>query len=204
MKKIFFSLLFLDFCLFAGAQTLEISSKPYGPKYFMTVIKPTVNNFITLLSLNESQFEILMDRYKYERLDGGGRYLSFWNGNVDNFAFAKCVNTFSYSEIRDEIRFSVNYDMIYPSDAMTSLFRELRPYFKNETSGDNGYAVDFYAFKMGAFAYCFYIYSSKSSDGTLDYNVTAQKSILSDGKGKQAVSKGENKMREKKNKKTKK
>ena len=54
MKKLFFLCAMLAVGLYVQAQQLEVCTKPYGNDGSeMTVIKPTVANFLTLLAMIE-------------------------------------------------------------------------------------------------------------------------------------------------------
>lgn len=170
MKKVFALMLFaLQMSLSVVAQTLDVCYKPYEG-HSMTVIKPTINNFISLLSLSETQFESTMKRYKYFEENSSGKYRSFWNGSLDNFTYAMCVNTFSFNVMQNEIRFMVSHDMIYPSDAITSLYRGLKPYFQTSGVGADGLPIDLFSFKKDGFVYSFYIRNT----GTI-FDVTVTK-----------------------------
>ena len=85
MKK-FLALLFVLMSIDTYAQTLDVAYKSYGSDnyYTMTVIKPTVMNFITLLSLDEASFVSVMQKYNYFEEDNGGKYRTFGNGSLDN------------------------------------------------------------------------------------------------------------------------
>ena len=158
MKK-FIALLFVLVSINSYAQTLDVAYKSYGSDnyYTMTVIKPTVMNFITLLSLDEASFVSVMKKYKYFEEDNGGKYRTFGNGSLDNYAYAHCANSYSYSMTRDEIRFFVAKEMIYPSTAMTDLYRELRPYYKDSKPNEQGGSIDLYMFNYGNSSYSFFI-----------------------------------------------
>ena len=157
MKRFILSFAFCLICIGIKAQSLDVVYKPYGNGYSIAVIKPTIENFILLLSLNENQFEVKMKEYKYFEEESTGKYRSFWNGSLDNYAYAKCVNTFSYNVMRNEIRFMVSADMIYPSDIITQLYRNLKPYYKESASDLDGNSIDYFAFKVNDVAYKFYI-----------------------------------------------
>ena len=162
MKKIITLILFVILSsLKIESQTLDICYKPYGG-HSMVVIKPTIENFITLLSLNETQFVSTMKRYKYFEENSSGKYRSFWNGSLDNFTYAMCVNTYSFNVIQNEVRFMVSHDMVYPADAMTSLYRGLKPYFKTSGVGADGIPIDLFSFKKDGFVYSFYIRNTGS------------------------------------------
>lgn len=170
MKNFIVLILFVTLpSLNIGAQTLDVCYKPYEG-YSMTVIKPTINNFINLLSLNETQFVSTMKRYKYFEENSSGKYRSFWNGSLDNFTYAMCVNTFSFNVMQNEIRFMVSHDMVYPSDAITSLYRGLKPYFQTSGVGADGLPIDLFSFKKDGFVYSFYIRNT----GTI-FDVTVTK-----------------------------
>ena len=156
MKKLIV-ILFVLISINCNAQTLDVVYKSYGSGYSMTVIKPTATNFITLLSLDEMSFVSTMKKYKYFEEDNGGKYRTFGNGSLDNYAYAHCANSFSYSMTRNEIRFFVAKDMIYPSSAMTDLYRELRSYHKDSKQDSQGYTVDLYMFNYGESTYSFFI-----------------------------------------------
>ena len=158
MKK-FIALLFVLVSINSYAQTLDVAYKSYGSDnyYTMTVIKPTVMNFIILLSLDEASFVSVMKKYKYFEEDNGGKYRTFGNGSLDNYAYAHCANSYSYSMTRDEIRFFVAKEMIYPSTAMTDLYRELRPYYKDSKPNEQGGSIDLYMFNYGNSSYSFFI-----------------------------------------------
>ncbi len=162
MKKLLLLMLFaLQVSFAAMAQTLDVCYKPYEG-HSMTVIKPTISNFISLLSLNETQFVSTMKRYKYFEENSSGKYRSFWNGSLDNFTYAMCVNTYSFNVMQNEIRFMVSHDMVYPADAMTSLYRGLKPYFKTSGLGADGIPIDLFSFKKDGFVYSFYIRNTGS------------------------------------------
>ncbi len=101
---------------------------------------------MSLLSLDENQFELVMKKYKYFEENSSGKYRAFWNGTLDNFIYANCVNTYNFNVMRNEIRFFIAPDMIYPSDAIKSLFRDLKPYYKMTNPNEESIPVDYFAF----------------------------------------------------------
>lgn len=138
--------------------TLDIASKPYGDHDSeMIVIKPTVGNFAKLLSLNEVEFEEIMKKYGYFEENSAGKYRAFWNGSLTNFIETKCVNTFNYNIIGNEVRFFLYDDMQYPVDAMSSLYRELKPYYNQSKANSEGNTVDYFVFKGGEYVFQFFI-----------------------------------------------
>lgn len=160
MRKITLLIFLLFVGIYAKAQTLDVVYKPYGEKYSICVIKPTIQNFISLLSLDENQFELVMKEYKYFEENSSGKYRAFWNGTLDNYVYAECVNTYNFNVMRNEIRFFVASDMVYPSDAITSLFRALKPYYKMSKPNEESIPVDYFAFKENGFMYEFFILST--------------------------------------------
>lgn len=157
MKRIFlFTIIFVT-GLVAHAQKLDVKYKVYGSNYTIAVIQPTVENFIKLLSLSEREFEACMKRYKYFEEDSQGKYRSFWNGSLDNFTYAECVNTFMINVMIQEVRFMVSYDYVYPSNAITSLFRELKPFYKATRPDMDGNSIDYFSFVNQGYTYEFYI-----------------------------------------------
>lgn len=131
MKKLFFSFMMLAMGFYAQAQQLDVCTKPYGDNGSeVTVIKPTVANFLQLLSMNEEQFKAVMEANKYGPQMPRGNAISYWNGGPDNFQFAKCVNSFIYNRDTKEVHFAVGNDMIYPQGSLMALYRELQPYRK--------------------------------------------------------------------------
>ena len=119
--------------LYAQAQQLDVCTKPYGDDGSeITVIKPTVANFLLLLSMNEEQFKAVMEANKYSTQMPRDNFISYWNGNPDNFQFAKCVNSFLLNKETKEVHFAVGNDMIYPQGSIMALYRELQPYRKEE------------------------------------------------------------------------
>lgn len=160
MKKVLTTLLCVMSFICVKAQTLETADKSYGEGYAITVILPTVENFITLASLSESEFEEVMKKYKYFEEDSEGRYRSFWNGTLDNFAYAQCVNTFLYDIISERIRFMMEIDMAYPSSCITDLYRKLKPYYKQSKMTPDGFNVELFGFKINSWAYYITIYNN--------------------------------------------
>ena len=129
MKKFFFLFVMLAMGMYAQAQQLDVCTKPYGDDGSeITVIKPTVANFMMLLAMNEDQFKAAMEANKYGNQMPRGNFVSYWNGSNDNFAYAKCVNSFLYNKETKEVHFMVGNDMIYPQGAIMQLYRDLRPY----------------------------------------------------------------------------
>ena len=157
MKKLLVLLLLIFSFNSANSQNLNVEYKSYGGGYSIAVIQPTIENFILLLSLDENQFENEMKQYKYFEDNSGGKYRAFWNGSLDNFAYAKCVNTFNFNVMRNEIRFMVDAEMVYPENSITNLYRDLKPYYKDSKSDMDGNVVDYFAFKADGFVYSFFI-----------------------------------------------
>ena len=119
--------------LYAQAQQLDVCTKPYGDDGSeITVIKPTIANFLQLLSMNEEQFKAVMEANKYSTQMPRGNFISYWNGSPDNFQYAKCVNSFLLNKETKEVHFAVGNDMIYPQGAIMALYRDLQPYRKVE------------------------------------------------------------------------
>ena len=117
--------------LYAQAQQLDVCTKPYGDDGSeITVIKPTIANFLQLLSMNEEQFKAVMEANKYSTQMPRGNFISYWNGSPDNFQYAKCVNSFLLNKETKEVHFAVGNDMIYPQGAIMALYRDLQPYRK--------------------------------------------------------------------------
>ncbi|MBO7568791.1 MAG: hypothetical protein J6T11_00345 [Bacteroidaceae bacterium] len=129
MKKLIFLLTMLATGMYAQAQQLDVCTKPYGEEgNEITVIKPTVANFLMLLSMNEEQFRIAMEANKYSTQMPRGNFVAYWNGNPDNFQYAKCVNSFLFNKETKEVHYTVGNDMIYPQGSLMQLYRDLRPY----------------------------------------------------------------------------
>ena len=133
MKKLTFLFMMLAMGLYAQAQQLDVCTKPYGDDGSeITVIKPTIANFLQLLSMNEEQFKAVMEANKYSTQMPRGNFISYWNGSPDNFQYAKCVNSFLLNKETKEVHFAVGNDMIYPQGAIMALYRDLQPYRKVE------------------------------------------------------------------------
>ena len=131
MKKLSFLFMMLAMGLYAQAQQLDVCTKPYGDDGSeITVIKPTIANFLQLLSMNEEQFKAVMEANKYSTQMPRGNFISYWNGSPDNFQYAKCVNSFLLNKETKEVHFAVGNDMIYPQGAIMALYRDLQPYRK--------------------------------------------------------------------------
>lgn len=129
MKKLVFLFMMLVMGMYAQAQQLDVCTKSYGEEgNEITVIKPTVANFLMLLSMNEEQFKAAMEANKYSTQMPRSNFISYWNGSNDNFAYAKCVNSFLYNKETKEVHFAVGNDMIYPQGSVMALYRELQPY----------------------------------------------------------------------------
>lgn len=156
MRKIYAIVVLLFTITVSSAQNLDVTYKAYGDNYTIAVIKPTVENFIVLLNLDDNGFENEMKKHKYFEDNSGGRYRSFWNGSIDNFVYANCVNTFNLNIINNEIRFMLNFDMEYPKGIISSLLKDLKPYYKKSQNNTLGYTTDYFAFKIGDYYYEFY------------------------------------------------
>ena len=68
MKKLFFLFMMLAMGMYAQAQQLDVCTKPYGDDGSeITVIKPTVANFLQLLSMTEEQFKQMKEDEDLEK-----------------------------------------------------------------------------------------------------------------------------------------
>ena len=129
MKKLFFLFIMLATGIYTQAQQLDVCTKPYGDDGSeITVIKPTVANFLQMLSMTEDQFKAVMEANKYSTQMPRGNFITYWNGSPDNFQYAKCVNSYLYNKEAKEVHFMVSNDMIYPQGSVMQLYRDLRPY----------------------------------------------------------------------------
>ncbi len=129
MKKLFFLFMMLAMGMYAQAQQLDVCTKSYGEDGSeITIIKPTIANFLQLLSMTEDQFRKVMEANKYSTQMPRGNFVAYWNGSPDNFQYAKCVNSFMYNKEDKEVHFTVGNDMIYPQGVIMQLYHDLRPY----------------------------------------------------------------------------
>ncbi len=128
MKKLIF-LLTLCITLTCGAQGLTSISKPYGYGYSVNVIQPTIENFISLCDMSETQFVSTMKANGYFPTENNGNSIAYWNGSIDNFAYAFAVNTWEYNILSDWRSYIVKKEYIYPSNSMTDFIRSLKPYY---------------------------------------------------------------------------
>lgn len=138
MKKMLLLGLMLVANIGLNAQDLNVCTKDYGEFGSVTVIKPTIANLLTLLSLNSEQFEAVMKKNQYEGRKMSDDYLAYWNGSNDNFAYAKAVNAFLYNLKKKEVHFSVSNEMVYPQGSIMALYQALKPYYKETLPGDGG------------------------------------------------------------------
>ena len=138
MKKMLLLGLMLAASIGLSAQDLNVCTKDYGEFGSVTVIKPTIANLLTLLSLDSEQFEAVMRKNQYEGHKMSDDYLAYWNGSNDNFAYAKAVNAFLYNLKKKEVHFSVSNEMVYPQGSIIALYQALKPYYKETLPGDGG------------------------------------------------------------------
>lgn len=119
----------ISVALSANAQGLTSVSKTYGQGYSLQVIQPTIENFIALCDMTESQFISAMKVKGYFPIEGSGNPLEYWNGSIDNFAYAFAINTFEYNVLNGWRSFIVKKEYMYPKNCMTDFIRSLKPYY---------------------------------------------------------------------------
>lgn len=129
MKKVSIIMLCLMLGVSMWAQGLSVQKKTYGSGYSLNVIQPTIDNFIKLVEMSDSEFESCMKYYGYFLQENQGSSLFYWNGSLDNYAYAKAVNSFYYNLLSNEITYMVSKEYIYPSTSITDLIKSLRPYY---------------------------------------------------------------------------
>lgn len=130
MKKNLLTIISLIlFTVSTQAQSLITSTKTYGGGYTITVIQPTIDNLIKLCDMSESQFIAAMKANKYFKIDETANPIGYWNGSIDNFAYAFVVNSFYRDILSDETEYMVKKEYIYPQSSMTDLIRSLKPYY---------------------------------------------------------------------------
>ena len=129
MKRLI-SILILCVTITCCAQTLTSVSKAYGHGYSLNVIQPTIENFISLCDMSETQFISAMKSKGYFPTENNvGNPISYWNGSIDNFAYAFAVNTGEYNILSDWRTYIVKKEYIYPNNSMTDFIRSLKPYY---------------------------------------------------------------------------
>lgn len=127
MKKLIF-LFCLCISMTCGAQNLKSVSKAYGHGYSVNVIQPTIENFISLCDMSEAQFESAMKAKGYFPTEDSGNPIVYWNGSIDNFAYAFAVNTWEYNILSGWRSYIVKKEYIYPANSMSDFIRSLKPY----------------------------------------------------------------------------
>ncbi|MGM9795525.1 MAG: hypothetical protein ACI3ZZ_04830 [Candidatus Aphodosoma sp.] len=128
MKKLIF-ILSLCITITCGAQNLTSVSKAYGHGYSVNVIQPTIENFISLCDMSESQFVSAMKAKGYFPTEDSGNPIVYWNGSTDNFAYALAVNTWEYNILSDWRSYIVKKEYIYPNNSMTDFIMSVKPYY---------------------------------------------------------------------------
>lgn len=157
MRKVMFLFAML-LGLHLQAQELDVCTKPYGEEQEIIVIKPTVANFVAMLSMDAEQFKATLEKYSYINQDLGGDFLAYWNGSHENFSSAKCVNAFLYQEGNKELHFVVGREMVYPQGSIMSLMRDLRPHFKEMQRDEGRHRVEVFEVKDESSVYEFKLY----------------------------------------------
>lgn len=128
MKKLIL-IFFMCITFICDAQSLSSVSKSYGHGYSLNVIQPTIENFIKICDMTEAQFVSAMKAKGYFPTENSGNPIAYWNGSIDNFAYAFAVNTWEYNILSDWRSFIVKKEYIYPSNSMSDFIRSLKPYY---------------------------------------------------------------------------
>lgn len=129
MKKLFAILCLLLMIAKSYGQILSTASKTYGEGYTVKVIQPTIDNLIKLCDMSESQFVAAMKANKYFQIDKTANPIGYWNGSIDNFAYAFVVNSFYKNILSDETEYMVKKEYIYPQSSISDFIRSLKPYY---------------------------------------------------------------------------
>lgn len=129
MKKLTFLICIMLSFISVWAQHLTSISKNYGSGYSLQVIQPTIDNLIKLCDMNESEFAAEMKHYNYFKIDNTANPIGYWNGSLDNFAYAFAVNSFYRNILSDETQYMVKKEYIYPSSSMSDFIYSLKPYY---------------------------------------------------------------------------
>lgn len=129
LKYFFIALCMLLVDLTSVGQTLTSATKTYGGGYTIKVIQPTIDNFIRLCDMTETQFVSEMKANKYFLIDDTANPIGYWNGSIDNFAYAFVVNSFYRNILSDETEYMVKKEYIYPQSSMSDFIRSLKPYY---------------------------------------------------------------------------
>lgn len=129
MKRTTILLCVLLSVVVSWGQRLSSISKSYGSGYSVQVIQPTVENFIKLCDMTDAQFEAEMKSHKYFKIDETANPIGYWNGSIDNFAYAFAVNSFYRNILSEETQYLAKKEYIYPASSVTDFIRSLKPYY---------------------------------------------------------------------------
>ena len=129
MKYILVALCSILIAITSYGQTLTFATKTYGNGYTIKVIQPTIDNLIKLCDMSEAQFVSEMKANKYFQIDETANPIGYWNGSIDNFAYAFVVNSFYRNILSDETQYIVKKEYIYPQSSMSDFIRSLKPYY---------------------------------------------------------------------------
>lgn len=132
MKKLlFFIISFI--AISSSAQGLQYDVKNYGHGYSLKIIEPTIDNFILLCDMTESNFVYSLKSMGYFlNPDSSSPAPDYWNGSIDNFAYAKAINSFSRYP-NGWIVYWGEKQYQYPSNSFSNFLSELSPYYYEQT-----------------------------------------------------------------------
>ena len=144
--------------LTSSSQTLNYVSKPYGHGYSVNVIQPTIENFIKLCDMNPSQFVSAMKSCGYFEMEQSSYDpIDYWNGSLDNFAYAHAVNSFSrYNS--GWIVYMAEKEYIYPNNSFSNFKNSLAEYYYEHTDRIyDGMASAVYKIEKNGYTYGIFV-----------------------------------------------
>lgn len=130
MKRIsiFFASILISIGCYSQIQTEVKDNVP--------IILPTLENFISLCDCSESEFVSYMKMYNYSEKNSSAQWISY-NASLDHYMVHAVVD-FEYAYGGNSIIAWLNKSEMYPSTAMSDIYRKLRPhYIRTEDQTEN-------------------------------------------------------------------
>lgn len=130
MKRLFLSIIAIFFCLNSFSQFVII-----GTKQGVNYIKPCIENFAYMSTLDYTTFSRYMEQYHYSEGESNAQWYSY-TASLDNF-LVHAVTNFSYAYGGRSIICWIPKSEMYPKTAMQDIYQKLRPHFlRNENGGE--------------------------------------------------------------------
>jgi len=122
----------------------KLQTVPVGD---ITAVIPSIDNFCTLLHMDDTQFSQTLHDYGYTQLEPEKGYTRYSNGTEQHPSYMEGLHMYLRRADGEELRCIVSLDIAPLMQAVVAMKDQVRSGYQGEMPGFDGYRIEFFQVK---------------------------------------------------------